>query len=166
MIYPTIKDLSNEGQYNRYEIALAAAKCARKVTNEYTAQRVTAEQKMTGNKETDKPLYTQIDRELRDEKAVKIAIARIHKGDYQLTHKDPADQEREEQEFLESLRRACDEEYLARIEAEKAASEAAAAEDAADDESLDAEDEDAVEDISDVEDEADAADAADTFDAE
>ena len=124
MIYPTIKDLSSDGQYNRYEIALAAAKCARKVTNEYTAQRVTAEQGMTGNKETDKPLYTQIDRDLRDEKAVKIAIARIHKGEYQLTHKDPAEQEREEQAFLESLRRAYDAEYLTRALSEKTAEDA------------------------------------------
>ena len=124
MIYPTIKDLSSDGQYNRYEIALAAAKCARKVTNEYTAQRVTAEQGMTGNKETDKPLYTQIDRDLRDEKAVKIAIARIHKGEYQLTHKDPAEQEREEQAFLESLRRAYDDEYLTRALSEKTAEDA------------------------------------------
>ena len=157
MIYPTIKDLSGEGKYNRYEIALAAAKCARKVTNEYTAQRVTAEQKMTGNKETDKPLYTQIDRELRDEKAVKTAIARIHKGEYQLTHKDPAEQEREEQEFLESLRRAYDDEYLDAAQGEQAASE----EDAAD--AADAED---AETFEDVEGDTSDEDATDTANAE
>ena len=159
MIYPTIKDLSNDGQYNRYEIALAAAKCARKVTNEYTAQRVTAEQKMTGNKETDKPLYTQIDRELRDEKAVKTAIARIHKGEYQLTHKEPAEQEREEQEFLESLRRAYDDEYLDAVQGEQAASEEDA--DAAEGET--AED---VEDFEDAEDDTSDEDATDTANAE
>ena len=32
MIYPTIKDLT-KGEFNRYEIALATAKCARMITN-------------------------------------------------------------------------------------------------------------------------------------
>ena len=39
---------------------------------------------MTGNKETDKPLNAMIDKEVRDEKAVKIAISRIHKGEYKI----------------------------------------------------------------------------------
>ena len=34
MLYPTIEELT-KGQYNRYELALATAKCARLVTNEY-----------------------------------------------------------------------------------------------------------------------------------
>ena len=87
MIYPTIKELTKNGEYNRYEIALATAKCARMITNEYTRQRVEAERQMTGNKETDKPLNTMIDKEVRDEKAVKLAIGRIHKGDYVIVHK-------------------------------------------------------------------------------
>ena len=48
MIYPTIKDLT-KGEFNRYEIALATAKCARMITNEYTRQRQEAERSMTGN---------------------------------------------------------------------------------------------------------------------
>ena len=102
MIYPTIKDLTNE-DYNRYEIALATAKCARMITNEYTRQRVEAERQMTGNKETDKPLNTMIDKEVRDEKAVKLAIGRINKGDYTIVHKDPLVQEQEEQAALFSV---------------------------------------------------------------
>ena len=31
MIYPTIKELTKDGDYNRYEIALATAKCARMI---------------------------------------------------------------------------------------------------------------------------------------
>ena len=100
MIYPTIKELTKGGEYNRYEIALATAKCARMITNEYTRQRVEAERQMTGNKETDKPLNTMIDKEVRDEKAVKLAIGRIHKGEYTIVHKDPALQEQEEQAIL------------------------------------------------------------------
>ena len=105
MIYPTIKELTKGGEYNRYEIALATAKCARMITNEYTRQRVEAERQMTGNKETDKPLNTMIDKEVRDEKAVKLAIGRIHKGDYTIVHKDPAEQEREEQAILAGINR-------------------------------------------------------------
>lgn len=103
MIYPTIKDLTKDQDYNRYEIALATAKCARMITNEYVRQREEAERSMTGNKETDKPLTALIDKEVRDEKAVKIAIGRIYKGEYAIVHKDPAEQEREEQAILGSL---------------------------------------------------------------
>ena len=105
MIYPTIPELTKGGEYNRYEIALATAKCARMITNEYTRQRVEAERQMTGNKETDKPLNTMIDKEVRDEKAVKLAIGRIHKGDYTIVHKDPALQEQEEQAILAGINR-------------------------------------------------------------
>lgn len=104
MIYPTINELT-KGEYNRYEIALATAKCARMITNEYTRQRVEAERQMTGNKETDKPLNTMIDKEVRDEKAVKLAIGRIYKGEYTIVHKDPAEQEREEQAILAGINR-------------------------------------------------------------
>ena len=105
MIYPTIKELTKGGEYNRYEIALATAKCARMITNEYTRQRVEAERQMTGNKETDKPLNTMIDKEVRDEKAVKLAIGRINKGDYTIVHKDPRLQEQEEQAILAGINR-------------------------------------------------------------
>ena len=105
MIYPTIKELTKDGDYNRYEIALATAKCARMITNEYTRQRVEAERQMTGNKETDKPLNTMIDKEVRDEKAVKLAISRINKGDYTIVHKDPLLQEQEEQAILAGINR-------------------------------------------------------------
>ena len=74
MIYPTIAELT-KGEFNRYQLTLATAKCARKITNEYVRQRDAAEKAMTGNKDTDKPLMNMIDREYRDEKAVKIAIA-------------------------------------------------------------------------------------------
>ena len=105
MIYPTINELAKGGEYNRYEIALATAKCARMITNEYTRQRVEAERQMTGNKETDKPLLAMIDKEVRDEKAVKLAIGRIYKGQYEIVHKDPAEQEREEQAILAGINR-------------------------------------------------------------
>ena len=94
MTYPTINELT-KGEYNRYEIALATAKCARMITNEYTRQRQEAERSMTGNKETDKPLNALIDKEVRDEKAVKIAIGRIHKGEYKIVREqeEPAEEQ-------------------------------------------------------------------------
>ena len=81
MLHPTIEELT-KGQYNRYELALATAKCARLITDEYVRQHDAAEKSITGNKETDRPLNTMIDRELRDEKAVHVAVNRLHAGEY------------------------------------------------------------------------------------
>lgn len=81
MLYPTINDLT-KGDFNRYELSLATARCARIVTEEYVKQREEAEKAQTGNKETDRPINTMINKELRDEKAVRTAIKRIHDGDY------------------------------------------------------------------------------------
>lgn len=87
MIYPTFSELTKD-QFNRYQLAVATAKCARIITDEYVKQRETAEKAMTGNKDTDKPLMTMIDKELKDEKAVKIAINRIHGGEYSIVEDD------------------------------------------------------------------------------
>ena len=88
MLYPTIHDLTND-EFNRYELALATAKCARIITDEYVRQREAAEKAATGNKETDRNLINMINKEDRDEKAVKNAISRIHNGQYKIIHKDP-----------------------------------------------------------------------------
>ena len=81
MLHPTIEELT-KGEYNRYELALATAKCARLITDEYVRQHDAAEKSITGNKETDRPLNTMIDRELRDEKAVHVAVNRLYAGEY------------------------------------------------------------------------------------
>lgn len=81
MLYPTIDELT-KGKFNRYELSLATARCARIVTDEYVKQREDAEKANTGNKETDKPINAMIDKELRDEKAVRTAIRRIHDEEY------------------------------------------------------------------------------------
>ncbi|MBQ7347394.1 MAG: hypothetical protein IJW55_05505 [Clostridia bacterium] len=77
MLYPTIEDLT-QGKYNRYELALATAKCARLITNEYVRQHEIAEK--AGTKEA----HAAIDRELRDDKAVKVAISRMYRGEYRI----------------------------------------------------------------------------------
>lgn len=98
MLYPTIEELT-EGKYNRYQLALATAKCARLITDEYVRQHDVAEKSITGNKETDRPINTMIDRELRDEKAVKVAINRIYRGDFSidLHAEDQTDEKNEEE---------------------------------------------------------------------
>ena len=88
MLYPTISELT-KGEYNRYELALATAKCARIVTSEYVRQREAAERSMTGNKDTDRPLISMIDAEYRDEKAVKTAVTRLSKGEYKIVRLTP-----------------------------------------------------------------------------
>ncbi len=87
MLYPTISELTND-EFNRYELALATAKCARIITNEYVAQRMAAERAATGNKDADKNLIKMINKDYRDEKAVKNAIALIHNGEYKIVHTD------------------------------------------------------------------------------
>jgi DNA-directed RNA polymerase subunit K/omega len=97
MLHPTFSELSKD-KFNRYQLAIAAAKCAREVTNEYVSQREAAEKSQTGNKETDKPVNTMIDAQLKDEKAVKIAIERIYNGQYTIVENMPEETEAEADE--------------------------------------------------------------------
>lgn len=85
MLYPTISELTKD-EFNRYELALATAKCARIITNEYVQQREAAEKAATGNKEADRNLINMINKEYRDEKAVKNAITKINRGEYKIVH--------------------------------------------------------------------------------
>lgn len=82
MIYPTIEQLS-KGEFNRYELVVGVAKCARIVTDEYVEMRAKA-QKMIENHETEKPLAALIDPEYKDQKAVKIAIAKLADGRFRM----------------------------------------------------------------------------------
>ena len=82
MIKPSIAELT-QGNFNRYELVIGAAKCARRVTDEYVEQRARAD-RMIANRETEKPLASLIDSEYRDQKAVKIAITRLAEGRYKM----------------------------------------------------------------------------------
>ncbi len=81
MIYPTIQDLT-KGKYNRYELSIATAKGARRITDEYVRQRAAAESAVGGNKENDKPIAAMIDKKLKDEKAVKLSIDKLDCGEF------------------------------------------------------------------------------------
>ena len=95
MLHPTIEELT-KGEYNRNELALATAKCARLITDEYVRQHDAAEKSITGNKETDRPINTMIDKELRDEKAVHVAVNRLYAGEYVIDlHANEAEEEEE-----------------------------------------------------------------------
>ena len=91
MIYPTINELT-KGEFNRYELALATAKCARVITDEYVKRCEEAERTSTGNKEADRSALNSINKEYREEKAVKNAITRIHKGEYNIVRKEETDE--------------------------------------------------------------------------
>ena len=82
MIYPTIDQLTH-GDFNRYELVIGVAKCARIVTDEYVAMRAAA-QKMIDNRETEKSLASLIDPEYKDQKAVKIAISKLTGGRFEM----------------------------------------------------------------------------------
>lgn len=92
MIYPTITELTKD-EFNRYELSLATAKCARIITNEYVQQRDAAEKEAADNKEMGRNLIAKINKEYRDEKAVKNAIGRIYRGEYKIVHTDPSEVE-------------------------------------------------------------------------
>ena len=89
MIYPTIDQLTGK-EFNRYELVVGVAKCARIVTDEYVEMKAKA-QKMIENHETDKSVAALIDPEYKDQKAVKIAIAKLVDGRFKMVR--PAESE-------------------------------------------------------------------------
>ena len=90
MIYPTIKELTGD-KFNRYQLAIATAKCARIITDEYSTQRKNAEKQLTGNKDVDRPMMEHaVNADYRDRKAVKIAIEKIYDGDFTIREKAEA----------------------------------------------------------------------------
>ena len=101
MLYPTIKDLTND-EFNRYELALATAKCARIITDEYVSQREAANKIIAGSKDNDKSALNMINKDYRDEKAVKNAINGIHRGEFKIIRIDPNETEAVEEETAET----------------------------------------------------------------
>ncbi len=86
MIHPTVEELT-KGDFNRYELVIGVAKCARIVTDEYVEMRAKA-QKMIDNHETDKSLLSLIDSEYKDRKAVKIAISKLQDGRFEMVRSE------------------------------------------------------------------------------
>ena len=102
MIVPSIQDLTKD-RFNRYTLVIATAKSARMITDEYVRQREIAEHRIA-NKETDKSIASMINREYRDEKAVKVAVNKLYKKDFVIvgyTDKDLDVEEAAEEEIAE-----------------------------------------------------------------
>lgn len=95
MLHPTIDELTNQ-DFNRYEIALAAAKCARKITDEYVTQKEAAERAMGNSKDADRSVINKLNKEYREEKALKNALTMIKSGEYKLVRIEPTDEVIEE----------------------------------------------------------------------
>lgn len=108
MLHPTIKELTKE-EYNRYELTLATAKCARQLTDEYVRQREEAEKSMTGNKESDRNLLNSIDKDLKDEKAIKNAITRLYDGRYEICRVEATAAEEVSEEAEEEVEESTEE---------------------------------------------------------
>ncbi len=86
MLYPTIEKLSQrEGgePLNRYELVIGVAKSARMVTDEFMGEFNRAKT-MVEESKTDRSIVSMISPELRQEKAVHIAIERIENKEYTL----------------------------------------------------------------------------------
>ncbi len=95
MIYPTIAELT-KGEFNRYQLTLATAKCARLITEEYVKQRTAAEAALIGSKEGGSTIASMIDPALANEKAVKNAIDSMRRGDYSIVDAPEAVETEEE----------------------------------------------------------------------
>ena len=102
MVEPSITDLT-KGEFDRYTLAIATAKCARMITDEYVRQREIAEHRIA-NKETDKSIASMIKKEYRDEKAVKVAVKKLYDKDFVIvgyTDKDLEEEKTAEAEIEE-----------------------------------------------------------------
>ena len=86
MLHPTIADLT-KGQINRYELAIATAKCARTLNDNYVAQKELAEKAALAGKDAD--FVVTVDQTLADVKPVRVAIDRIYSGEYKIVKTNP-----------------------------------------------------------------------------
>ncbi|MBE6617167.1 MAG: hypothetical protein E7627_04415 [Ruminococcaceae bacterium] len=111
MIHPSISDLTSNNNVNRYTLVVATAKCARIITEEYVKQRECAEKIALKDGDKKSAVTNLINKDYRDEKAVKLAINGLHEGDFKvieldgtekyLTSKAPEAKEAEETEAAE-----------------------------------------------------------------
>ena len=89
MLYPSIQEIlkatekDGEERLNKYSVTMATAKCARMITNEYIKERHAAEKKVA-NKETDKDIGALVNKDYRDEKAVKNALREMNEGQFEV----------------------------------------------------------------------------------
>ncbi len=90
MLHPTVQELTNE-KFNRYEVALASAKCARMITDEYVTLKEAAEKAAGSSKDADRSVINRLNKEYREEKALKTALNMIKTGEYKLVRLEGTD---------------------------------------------------------------------------
>ena len=90
-LLPTVQELTNEN-FNRYEIALASAKCARMITDEYVTLKEAAEKAVGSSKDADRSVINKLNKEYREEKALKTALNMIRTGEYKLVRLEETEQ--------------------------------------------------------------------------
>ena len=95
MIKPSIDQLTNGGEINRYELVIATSKVARVITDEYCQQREHAEQ-MIRDGQTDKSLSALIKGDIRDKKAVENAVQALAAGEFEVVVDPVIEEETEE----------------------------------------------------------------------
>ena len=88
MIHPSIAELTNDNNVNRYTLVVATAKCARIITEEYVKQREYAEKLSLKDGDKKNSAANMISKDYRDEKAVKLAINGLYEGDFKLIELD------------------------------------------------------------------------------
>lgn len=99
MLHPTVQELTNE-KFNRYEVALASAKCARMITDEYVTLKEAAEKAAGSSKDADRSVINKLNKEYREEKALKTALNMIKTGEYKLVRIEESENVADEAEAL------------------------------------------------------------------
>jgi hypothetical protein len=82
MVKPSLANLMEKENVNRYALVVATAKCAREITDDYIRQREYLEK--NSGKDSDKSAANVVNPKYRDEKAVKNAIDELYADDYRI----------------------------------------------------------------------------------
>lgn len=83
MLYPSVQQLTHDGEINRYRLVIATAKCARHINNKMTSDREKAEKAkdMEYTPSEDFSTYPV-------KKSVSIAVAKLAEGEYKILDED------------------------------------------------------------------------------
>ncbi len=82
MVKPSLSQLMDKENVNRYALVVATAKCARQITDDYVRQREYMEK--NSGKDSDKSAANVVNVKYRDEKAVKNAIDELFNDEYRI----------------------------------------------------------------------------------
>lgn len=108
MVKPSLSNLMEKENINRYALVVATAKAARQITDDYINQREYYEK--NSGKDSDKNVSNVVKPQYRDEKAVKNAIDELYRDEYRIVKSTlPAGMGREDVCSAEDAEAAADE---------------------------------------------------------